>query len=105
MGVDDRAWDHSTFSKNRERLLEGDIAAKLLSAVMAQPLPKRRRSSPQSKTRPFFNSLLVPLLGGMRCNKADAGGVPMAEPAGLRNMGIREVPQPAPELKPYRLAR
>ena len=24
-------------SKNRERLLEGDIAAKLLSAVMAQP--------------------------------------------------------------------
>jgi transposase len=32
MGVDDRAWDHSTFSKNRERMLEGDIAAKLLSA-------------------------------------------------------------------------
>src|ERR1700721_420475 len=41
MGVDDRAWDHSTFSKNRERLLEGDIAAKLLSAVMAQPRVKR----------------------------------------------------------------
>jgi transposase len=33
IGVDDAAWDHSTFSKNRERLLEGDIAAKLLSAV------------------------------------------------------------------------
>src|SRR3984885_11093062 len=41
MGVDDRTWDHSTFSKNRERLLEGDIAAKLLSAVMAQPRVKR----------------------------------------------------------------
>ena len=41
MGVDDRAWDHSTFSKNRERLLEGDIAAKLLNAVMAQPRVKR----------------------------------------------------------------
>ena len=27
IGVDDAAWDHSTFSKNRERLLEGDIAA------------------------------------------------------------------------------
>jgi len=27
MGVDGKAWDHSTFSKNRERLLEGDIAA------------------------------------------------------------------------------
>jgi hypothetical protein len=28
IGVDDAAWDHSTFSKNRDRLLEGDIAAK-----------------------------------------------------------------------------
>ena len=45
MGVDDRAWDHSTFSKNRERLLEGDIAAKLLSAVMAQPRVKRLLST------------------------------------------------------------
>src|SRR5450432_940483 len=33
LGVDDTAWDHSTFSKNRDRLLEGDIAAKLLSTV------------------------------------------------------------------------
>jgi transposase len=40
IGVDDAAWDHSTFSKNRERLLEGDLAAKLLSAVMAQPRVK-----------------------------------------------------------------
>ena len=38
IGVDDGAWDVSTFSKNRERLLEGDIAAKLLSAVL--PLPR-----------------------------------------------------------------
>jgi transposase len=27
IGVDDVAWDHSVFSKNRDRLLEGDIAA------------------------------------------------------------------------------
>jgi transposase len=33
IGVDDPAWDHSVFSKNRDRLLEGDIAAKFLSAV------------------------------------------------------------------------
>ena len=25
IGVDDAAWDHSVFSKNRDRLLEGDI--------------------------------------------------------------------------------
>jgi transposase len=45
LGVDDAAWDHSTFSKNRERLLEGDIAGKLLSAVMAQPRVKRLLST------------------------------------------------------------
>lgn len=37
IGVDDGAWDHSVFSKNRDRLLEGDIAAKFLAAVLAQP--------------------------------------------------------------------
>ena len=45
IGVDDAAWDHSTFSKNREHLLEGDLAAKLLSAVMAQPRVKRLLST------------------------------------------------------------
>jgi len=45
LGVDDLAWDHSTFSKNRDRLLEGDIAAKLLAAVLAEPRVKRLLSS------------------------------------------------------------
>jgi transposase len=45
LGVDDPAWDHSTFSKNRDRLLDGDIAAKFLAAVLAQPRVKRLLSS------------------------------------------------------------
>jgi transposase len=45
IGVDDAVWDHSTFSKNRDRLLEGDLAAKLLSAVLAQPRVKRLLST------------------------------------------------------------
>src|ERR1700748_1137482 len=45
IGVDDVAWDHSVFSKNRERLLEGDIAAKLLSGVLAHPRVKRLLST------------------------------------------------------------
>jgi IS5 family transposase len=45
LGVDDAVWDHSTFSKNRDRLLEGKIAAKFLSAVLAQPKVKRLLSS------------------------------------------------------------
>src|SRR5580658_10557158 len=45
IGVDDPAWDHSTFSKNRDRLLDGEIAAKFLTAVLAQPRIKRLLSS------------------------------------------------------------
>ena len=45
IGVDDPAWDHSVFSKNRDRLLEGDIAAKFLAAVLARPRVKRLLSS------------------------------------------------------------
>jgi transposase len=45
LGIDDPAWDHSTFSKNRDRLLDGEIAAKFLAAVLAQPKVKRLISS------------------------------------------------------------
>src|SRR5271163_1511708 len=45
IGVDDAAWDHSVFSKNRDRLLEGDIAAKFLAAVLAQPKVNKLLSS------------------------------------------------------------
>src|ERR1700755_54222 len=45
IGVDDAVWDHSTFSKHRDRLLGGDIAATFLSAVLAQPRVKRLLST------------------------------------------------------------
>jgi transposase len=48
LGVDDPAWDHSTLSKNRDHWLDGDIAAKVLGAVLAQPRVKRLLS-----TEPF----------------------------------------------------
>jgi len=45
LGIDDAVWDHSVFSKNRDRLLEGEIAAKFLNAVLAQPRVKRLLSA------------------------------------------------------------
>ena len=45
IGVDDPVWDHSSFSKSRDRLLEGEIAAKFLAAVLSQPRVKRLLSS------------------------------------------------------------
>ena len=40
LGMDDAVWDHSVFSKNRDRLLEADVAAKFLSSVLANPKVK-----------------------------------------------------------------
>jgi transposase len=45
LGIDDQVWDASTFSKNRERLLDGEIAARFLSAILARPQVKRLLSS------------------------------------------------------------
>ena len=45
LGVDDAAWDHSSFTTNRDRLLEGEIAAKFLAAILAQPRVRRLLSS------------------------------------------------------------
>ena len=45
LGVDEPAWDHSSFTKNRERLLEGEIAGKFLRAVLAHSRVKRLLSS------------------------------------------------------------
>jgi transposase len=45
LGIDDPVWNHSSFSKNRDRLLDGEIAAKFLAAVLAQPRVKRLISS------------------------------------------------------------
>jgi transposase len=41
LGIDDPVWDHSTFSKNRDRLLDADVAAKFLEAVLRHPKVKR----------------------------------------------------------------
>ena len=40
LGVDDPVWDVTVFTKNRDRLLEGAIAAKFLRAVLARPKVK-----------------------------------------------------------------
>jgi len=34
--MDDEVWDHSTFTKNRDRLLEGEIAHRFFAAVLSQ---------------------------------------------------------------------
>ena len=45
LGIEDPAWDATTFTKNRDRLLEGDMAAQFLAAVLSQDKVKGLLSS------------------------------------------------------------
>jgi transposase len=45
LGIDDAVWDQTTFGKNRDRLLAGDVAHKFLAAVLAHSQVKRLLSS------------------------------------------------------------
>jgi len=40
LSMDAPVWDASTFSKNRDRLLKGDVAQNMLAAIIAQPRVK-----------------------------------------------------------------
>jgi len=52
LGVDDPVWDHSTFSKNRDRLLDADVAARFMAAVPAHHASCRIQSlAAASQTR------------------------------------------------------
>jgi len=44
LAMDAPVWDATTFSKNRERLLDGDVAQRLLAAVVSQPRVRRLMS-------------------------------------------------------------
>jgi len=46
--MNDRAWNHAVFSKNRERLLAGDVAAAFFSAVTAQTRARKLLSDEHS---------------------------------------------------------
>jgi transposase len=41
LGIDDGVWDHSVFSKNRDRLLTSEVAQDFLAALLADPKVER----------------------------------------------------------------
>jgi transposase len=87
LGIDDAAWDHSTFSKNRDRLLEGEIAAKFLAAVLAQPKVKRLLSTDHFSV----DGTLIEAWASMksfRPNGADDDGAPPPPTSGGRNAEV-----------------
>ena len=45
LGIEDAVWDATTFTKNRDRLLDGEVASQFLAAVLSQDRVKRLLSN------------------------------------------------------------
>jgi transposase len=84
LGIDDPAWDHSVFSKNRDRLLEGEIAAKFLAAILTQPQVKRLLSSQHFSV----DGTLIEAWASLKSLEPRDGGDSNEPPTGGRNAEV-----------------
>ena len=86
LGVDDPVWDASTFSKNRDRLLDGSVAAAFLSAVLAIPRVKRLLSQDHFSV----DGTLIQAWASMKSFRPKDGTTPdpPEPPAGGRNAEV-----------------
>src|SRR5882672_527729 len=77
LGVDDAVWDHSVFSKNRDRLLEADVAGKFLAAVLAhskvKPLLSDEHFSVVLEARLRHDGTLIEAWASMKSFRAKDG--------------------------------
>ena len=81
LGIDDEVWDHSVFSKNRDRLLEAEIAAKFLVAILTQPEIKRLLSNDHFSV----DGTLVQAWASLKSFKPKSGGEQPPSADGGRN--------------------
>src|SRR6185312_3319968 len=82
IGVDEPVWDHSVFSKNRGRLLEGAIAARFLSTLLTQPRVMRLLSTDHFSV----DGTLVQAWASMKSFKPIDGPDEPPPPTGGRNI-------------------
>jgi hypothetical protein len=79
------ASDHSVFSKKRDRLLEGDIAAKFLSTVLVQPRVKRLLSTEHFSVDGMLIEAWASMKNGVgrtagrRCRAQSRSGFPLPQ--------------------------
>lgn len=88
LGIDDAAWDATTFTKNRDRLLEGAIAHRFLAAVLAIPRVKRLLSSDHFSV----DGTLIEAWASMKSftpkDQTGDGGKPPVDPPAGRNTEV-----------------
>jgi transposase len=84
LSVDECVWDATVFSKNRDRLLEGAIAAKFLAAVLAQPRVKKLMSSDHFSV----DGTLIEAWASMKSFKPRDGSGDASPPGSGRNAEV-----------------
>ncbi len=76
--MDDEVWDHSTFSKNRDRLLEGEIAHRFFAEVLGQA----ERAGLLSKEHFSVDGTLIEALASLKSYRPKDKGEPPAQGGG-----------------------
>jgi hypothetical protein len=84
LGIDDAVWDATVFSKNRDRLLDGTIAAKFLAAVIAQPRVMALLSSDHFSV----DGTLIEAWASMKSFKCKDGAGDEPPPSAGRNVEV-----------------
>lgn len=85
LGIDDPVWDASSFSKNRDRLLDGDVAIGFLAAILERPQVKRLVSSEHFSV----DGTLIEAWASMKSFRPKDGGDGQDPPAGDGSTGDR----------------
>src|SRR4051794_21851488 len=100
LSMDAPVWDVTVFTKNRERLLEGDIARAFLRAILVAPEVKRLLSSEHFSV----DGTLIEAWASMKSFRPKDGGGEAPEPGrnGARNFrdGTPPTPMPGSTAKP-----
>jgi transposase len=97
LAMDARVWDASTFFKNRDRLLGGDVAQAFLAAVVAQP----RAGAPMSAE---YVSADGPLIQAGRATNR-SGPAARAPPRRHRATRVAAMPRPTGAARSARTGR
>jgi transposase len=85
LGIEDPVWDVTVFTKNRDRLLEGDIAAKFFQAVLRQAEVRALLSAEHFSV----DGTLIEAWASIKSFKPkdEAGGAPPASGGGRQEAG------------------
>jgi transposase len=83
LNIDDPVWDASTFSQNRDRLLEGEVSRRFLDAVLAQA----RREDLLSDEHFSVDGTLIEAWASIKSFRPKGSGTPTPPPAACADEG------------------